>query len=130
MIRWASAPGLTLIQGSDGEIKASGDLTKDRPQPPYIGLHSASIPVRWLSPAPYIRRVRAEYDSHDIAARGAIALRRPDGCGVIETVEPSQQELPRCHRHPERLCSGDCQYILRADEGEWDAPAQAELPLT
>lgn len=29
---------------------------------------------------------------------------------------PIPQELPQCHRHTDKKCPGECQYVLRHDQ--------------
>jgi hypothetical protein len=34
---------------------------------------------------------------------------------ILQDDEPRPQELSPCHRHPDKLCPGECQYILPAN---------------
>ena len=34
--------------------------------------------------------------------------------------DPAPQELSACHRHPERECPGECQYILPGNACWWN----------
>jgi hypothetical protein len=38
---------------------------------------------------------------------------------------PFPQELPPCQHHPDRLCPGECQYVLARDQCIHDSPAAA-----
>jgi len=54
---------------------------------------------------------------------------------IEETLEPSQQDLPICYRHPDKLCPGECQYVLPSDQcihdrGELDEPKETRRPPT